>query len=375
MLAGLLLGLAVAWWQIGKRPSSTIESTTTGNRQADSALDDHTADKGDSDASAEPMPLSENHEEITALDQYKELTRYPSSTRRLTADSHDLLNPGARHERRTHLPDEDNPGAQWQVLFTADRYFVRDKEPVLISLQLWDGEEPVLPAPVSMHAQALDSKSDTNSIRLVPQTDGKSKTAVFRPNDYWPDFVGRIRVVSSFSATEMKTREATLDFYFTGAKKIPARFTGHVTDRLFGGDLFIDIGLEVIKSGLFRIEGNLFDAAGQPFGWARYEGELVKGQATASLQFYGLLFHDTEATGPYVLRGLRGYRLRPGDVPNREDMQEFAGEYMTTGSYALNSFRSTINDSPRRQRMIEMYEDAERRGVKLTKPAYTGDGN
>ena len=84
------------------------------------------------------------------------------------------------------------------------------------------------------------------------------------------------------------------------------------------------------------------------------------------------MFHDAEAQPPYVLKGLRGYRLRPGDIPDREDMQEFAGDYVTTGSYALNSFRSEVNYSRRRQRMIQMYEEAERRGVKLTKPAYTG---
>lgn len=373
-MAGLLLSLALAWWQVANRPSS-IENGITEKRQVDSGMEGRSSDKDNPGEPVEPLLLPKDQDEITALDQYKEITRYPSSTRRLTAESHDLLNPGARHERRTRLPDEDDPESQWQVLFTADRYFVRDEEPILVSLQLWNGEEPVLPEPVTMYAQALDSTKDTKSISLVLQTDGKSKTAVFKPNDHWPEFVGRVRVGSDFGAAKMKTRKATLDFYFTGAKKIPARFTGQIADRLFNGNLFFDIGLEVIKSGLFRIEGNLFDAAGQPFGWARFEGELRKGNTMASLQFYGLLFHDTRAPGPYVLRGLRGYRLRPGDVPNREDMQQFAGDYTTTGSYALNSFRADINDSPRRQRMIEMYEDAERRGVKLTKPAYTGDGN
>lgn len=374
LLAGLFLGLALAWWQLGSRPSS-VEDSITEIRPVNSGPEEPSTDNDNPGETVDPSPFAENEGEITALDQYKELTRYPSSTRRLTTDSHDLLNPGARHERRTPLPDEEDPDAQWQVLFTADRYFVRDEEPILISLQLWNGGEPVLPEPVTMHAQALDSTKDTRPISLALQTDGKSRTAVFKPNDHWPDFVGRVRVGSDFGAARMSTRKATLDFYFTGAKKIPARFTGQIADRLFNGDLFFDIGLEVINSGLFRIEGNLFDATGQPFGWARYEGELLKGNAVASLQFYGLLFHDTQASGPYVLRGLRGYRLRPGDVPNREDMQEFAGDYTVTGNYALGSFRADINDSPRRQRMIEMYEDAERRGVKLTKPAYTGDGN
>ena len=155
---------------------------------------------------------------------------------------------------------------------------------------------------------------------------------------------------------------------------MPARFTNEFDDRLDNGDLLIDVGMEVISAGVFRIDGNLFDNAGVAFGWARFEGELQPGRAIVSLRYYGLLFHDTQAAGPYVLKGLYGYRLRPGHIPNREDIPELANEYRTTGHYKLISFRSDQNDSSQRQKMIRLYEEAERRGVKLTQPEYTGDG-
>jgi hypothetical protein len=369
------LGLALAWWRLGADRAPTEQlGVNDGVQVAEES--ESTADTDSITATVvDDVPQPGESIEVTALDQFKERTRYPASTRRLTADSHDLLNPGARYERRSKLPDEDNPEMDWQVLFTADRFFVRDEEPVLISLQLWNGDKPVLPVQVAMRAEPVNGGIGEAPLKLALRTDGKSKTAVFAPNDHWPDYVGQVRVSSEFSAQKLKPQSGSLDFFFTGKNRIPARFTGRISDRLDTGNLLFDVELEVFKNGLFRIEGSLVDGSGQPFGWARYEGQLYEGKAIATLQFYGLLFHDTEAVGPYVLRGLRGYRLRPGDAPHREDMQEFVGDYLAKGSYALNDFHSDINANPRRQRMIEMYEDAERRGVKLTNPEYTGDEN
>jgi hypothetical protein len=372
-LGVLLISLALLlWWQFGKFGASPYKNEpvelTQATVNANADVETETVTTNDN-----PVPEPNETTNITALDQYKEISRYPTSTRRLSKDSHDLLNPGARHERRTRLPTEDaDPDKPWQVLFTADRYFVRDEEPLLVSLQLWQGDKAVLPTRVSIQARVADGDSGLRPVTLALKTDGLSKTAVFTPNDHWPDYVGQVQVSSSFAAQGLKLQKGNLGFFFTSASRIPARFTGKISDRLAAGDLLFDVGLDVIKSGLFRIEANLFDADGLPFGWARYEGELFKGEATATLQFYGLLFHDAEARPPYTLRGLRGYRLRQGDIPDREDMQEFAGDYLAKGSYALNRFRSDINDSPRRQRMIQMYEDAERRGVKLTRPAPSG---
>jgi len=324
-----------------------------------------------------PEPEKDVYEEagIEALEQYKRKTRYPPTTRRIAGDSHDLLNPGARHEQRHKLPgDRNHPNLDWEVLFTADRYFVRAKEPVLVSLQLWNNGNPVLPGKVSMVARTVSESGNMNSVRLVTRTDGTARTAVFRPNEHWPEYAGQIRVTTEFSAEGLEPQGGSLDFFFTGTRRIPAVFTGKINDRLDNGDLVFDIEMDVKSAGLFRIDGNLFDVSGQPFGWARFEGQLPAGPVLISLRFYGLLFHDAQAAGPYVLKNLHGARLRPGKIPHKEDMPEPASDYVTAAHYELDRFRAEVNNSPRRQKMIEMYEDAIRRGVKLTVPAYDGDG-
>ncbi len=305
--------------------------------------------------------------------RYRDLTRYPTSTRRLTEDSFDLLNPGARHERRMPIPDQENNSDQkWQVRFTADRYFVRGDESTVVSLELWREGTPVLPTSVEMFAEAVVSDSRYAPIVLDPTPDGVSTRAIFTPDLHWPSLVGSVRVTAIFSATDLPPQVGTLDFYFTGSRRIPARFTGGFADRLLDGSLLIDVEVEVETPGLYRVEGNLFDATGRPFGWARFDGNLSRGVQSLPLVFYGLLFHDAEAVAPFTLQQIHGHRVRLGDAPHREDMAPFQGEYRTTTPYEVEDFRSDENDTPHKRRMMELYRDAEERGVRFTTPGFVG---
>lgn len=367
----LVLGLVLAWWL---RNSFDATSGAADMSSPDElvVLMEQASDPPSNPAAQAP-PIAELTSE-KALEQFKQRTRYPATTRRIAADSHDLLNPGARYEQRRKLPgDKSDPDLDWDVLFTADRFFVRGKEPLLVSLQLWHEGEQVLPGQVTMLAETVTAKSRSKAVRLVTQVDGSARTAVFTPNDHWPEYVGQVRVTAEFSAQGLEQQQGSLDFFFTAAKRIPAVFTGRIFDRLDDGDLLFDVEVDVKLPGTYRIDGSLIDSSGLPFGWARFEGQLSTGSALISLRYYGLLFHDAQATGPYTLRNLHGARLRPGDTPHKEDMPELMDDYTTTSVYALSRFRTDINNSPRRQRMIEMYEEAIRRGVKLTDPAYTGN--
>ena len=48
---------------------------------------------------------SAGYDDHPSIRQYKAITRYPTSTRRLNKESIDLLNPNKRHERRQPVPD------------------------------------------------------------------------------------------------------------------------------------------------------------------------------------------------------------------------------------------------------------------------------
>ena len=134
-----------------------------------------------------------------------------------------------------------------------------------------------------------------------------------------------------------------------------------------------DVGVEIHIAGRFRIEANLFDAMGRPFGWARFDAPLETGRQRVELTFDGLLFHDAQAQAPFLLTQLRGYRLSPEHASGRQTMPTIHLNHATAGDYDLADFRDTVIISPRQARMMEMYQDAQRRGVQLTRPEYTGD--
>ncbi|NNE20783.1 MAG: hypothetical protein HKN10_20125, partial [Myxococcales bacterium] len=151
-------------------------------------------------------------------------------------------------------------------------------------------------------------------------------------------------------------------------------FTGQFSDETTNGDLAVTVGVNVATEGVYRIEANLFDRNDQPIAWAQAETNLSPGTSDVSLVFYGLAFHDAGAVAPFTMRQLRGYRLRRGDSPHREDMPAYDADYETAARYSLADFRSVEHESPHKQRMLQRYRDAIERGVVLTEPEFVGDG-
>lgn len=376
----VLLVVAVGWVLHGDASKPAAPELAAHEPADEKILEEEAAtrrkDRGrpaEANAAVAPEPAQEKTAH-GAVEHFKALTRYPASTRRLDENSHDLLHPNSRYERRGRLPGGKDDDLGWEVLYTADRYFIRGSESALISLQLWHDDEPVQPENVTMMAEATDEDGQALAVALAVETNQDGSASLFIPNDEWPELVGRIKVVTSFSAEDLEEQVGHLDLYFTGSERIPAEFDGRFRDAMSGGDLVIEVGVDVRTAGRYLIEGNLYDSAGRPFGWARFDGDLARGRQSAPLRFFGLVFHDAEAEPPYSLGELRGRRLRVADMPDREDMPSFAGRYTTTGSYDLDAFDNAEHDSPRRRRMLDLYEDAIARGVRLTDPEYTGAG-
>jgi len=324
---------------------------------------------------AEEESASAGYDDHPSVRQYRAVTRYPTSTRRLTRESSDLLNPNKRHERKQPVPDaQGNEDRAWEVLYTADRYFVRGEEPITVSLAVWHEGEPVIPTGVAMVAAPSGASGSGDQVALTVERVDSELRAALVPNEHWPEHVGELEVTTTFTAPGLSEQTGRLSFLFTANDRIPARFTGQFSDDTRNGDLAIDVGVTVETAGTYRIEANLFDRNDQPVAWAQAETNLSPGTSDVSLVFYGLAFHDARAVAPFTLRQLRGYRLRRGDSPHREDMPSYDSEYETSARYSLGDFRSEQYQSPHKQRMLERYRDAIERGVVLTEPEFVGDG-
>ena len=111
----------------------------------------------------------------------------------------------------------------------------------------------------------------------------------------------------------------------------------------------------MIRAGEFFIDANLFDDEGAPVASSRFIGELPAGQSAVDLLFFGLISHDKQADGWFVLKNLRGYRFLRGHYPDREVIPAHNGAYETK-EYELDVFSSTEWDSPAKRAKIKLYE-------------------
>jgi len=317
--------------------------------------------QADAASPANAAPEDERHEDHPALARFRELTRYPESSRRLTANSFDLLEPNRRYENRQPLSDaRRGDEAGWEVRYTADRYYIRGDEAAEISFELWFEGEAVRPQHFSLSAVAKGRQ-----VPLRFEREGARYVARFTPADSFPHHLGRLTTTARFSARGLSEKTGALSFFFTPADRIPARFTGVFGDRLVSGNLIVDVGLEIDQPGLYRIEGNLYGRHGAPVAAARYQGELALGSQRAPLVFFGLIFHDALAEGPFVLKQVRGHRMRPGHVPDREDLVSHVGQYEVKERYVLSDFSRAEHESAHKERMLARYRDALDRGVRL----------
>jgi hypothetical protein len=80
-----------------------------------------------------------------------------------------------------------------------------------------------------------------------------------------------------------------------------AHLTGRYRDGLRDGSLVISAEVDVARAGRFHLAGTLYTNKGEPLGTAQAAAELEPGRQWIDLTFYGLMFHDRQAAGPFRL--------------------------------------------------------------------------
>ncbi len=108
---------------------------------------------------------------------------------------------------------------------------------------------------------------------------------------------------------------------------INIRHTGSYSDRLHtdekGGHLMIEAEFDVQKEGFYHVQGSVYGLDGEAIGMAQNRVKLEPGKQKVPLIFYGKLFCDKKASGPYVLQnmayqnvarmpGVRSEPVKPG---------------------------------------------------------------
>ena len=365
-----MVALPLWWMNLAENPSLAVPQD---NRDAhgtvipDGPLPGTPADGSEPVDSPGPEPAAQRPDarENDVIARFEALNRYHSGTQAVDADDYDLLNPGARYERRR--PVSRNPldaEAEWSVLLSADRFFITDEESSTLNLRLWQGDDPAAITVESAFAAIQDDQGQTLTMPLGVLYAGDEALIQLRPSDYWPDLAGPLKVELSYSSFGLATESGRLDFHYTGPDRIPAEFIDVLTDDVVAGNLEFDIALDVRRSGRYRISALLHDEQGAPFGRAQTDIWLEPDRQTVALAFDGLLFHDQRTEGSFYLTTLRGERLDPMARSGSDQMPIIEGQYQTR-HYMASEFRNEVLASPHRERMRKHYENAIARGVRF----------
>ena len=355
--------VAALWLLQPEPPGSSNAPTTVSSSEKRIAV----SGQGVAPTAKSINPSASSHAEPDdTVTHFKRLNRYALGTQSLTTDQNDLIKPGARHEQRRPLTrDPMSPVAGWEMLLTADRYFIVGAESAEVLLDLWWNNQlmPLTYIRLRAEARADDGMPLIASVPFLLR-DGRV-VAQFIPDQFWPNIAGPVALYAEFASPGLTLREARLDFHFTGSDRIPAHFVSVDSDYLSDGDLVFDIELNVHTQGQFRLSANIHDQRGVPFGHTRLNTQLKRGKQVVNLRFDGLLMHDAQAESPFFLTTLRGERLNPLSSSGSDHMPQLAERYQS-GAYTRGQFRNTAAPSPRRQRMLELYQNALDRGVRFT---------
>jgi hypothetical protein len=278
---------------------------------------------------------------------------YPPTSRPLLAEHLDLLRPNQRHE--TTRPTDADDGVTF--LFTADRYFVIGDETITPVLTVIRDGAPVAFRVTQAFAAVLDPVAPADAPRY-PFELGRAFAPSAIPGLARQTALG-LFVEFAYAGT---TQRARIDFQYTPAAGIPARFTGTFRDAIVDGSLVIRAGIEVTRAGQYIVDCNLFDAAERPLAWTRAKVTLDRGAQELDLEFFGKVLVDQQARGRFHIGQLRGARFDAGRDPDLEQMPPFTGTFVTA-AYEPSQFSAADYDSEHKRSMVQFLVEQRDRGV------------
>jgi len=292
--------------------------------------------------------------------QYREMARYPESSYALKAGEVDPIRAKRLPTRQTRRgPDDAEPALSvWAAKVSFEK-----GQPVDLFATLETAGKAVAAAEVrgeivDVAGNVLDQVTYRDDGQAPDQRagDGVYSARLETPGlDSPPGANYLVRVRARLLSGDL--REAAGGFLYSDPA---AHLTGRYRDFLRDGDLHIAAEVEVAEGGRFHLAGTLYSAAGEPLGVAQAAAQLEPGRRWIELAFYGLMFHDRQAAGPYRLGTLAlSTTLR---MPNA--LNDLAESVHLTRPYRVEQMRDASFERPQllesAQRLEKEAERAER---------------
>ena len=298
-----------------------------------------------------------------------DLLRYSPDSQPLRRDMIDVLAPNRRHESAMPLAmatgRAGDPPKEGDLSFvlTGDVYAVVGSGALAVTLEVFrestpDGKRERVA--VDVQRGSLSALEAAGSLAIgataLLNDEGRDGDATAGDKIYGLSLVpaavsalasyrGLVRLDVDFTATEGERRPARASLDFRVAGRVPALVTGIGSERLTPDGLEVAVDLRVDEPGHYFVQALIFDAIGDPIGLAVARPRLGAGSARVPVLFWGLLFREANAAGPYLVRTVTGQRLPEPIQADRADMATWEGPYRTR-AYALSDFSDKEYESP-----------------------------
>jgi hypothetical protein len=291
--------------------------------------------------------------------EYRELARYPESSRALRQGEADpILEKRLPTRQSRRGADANDP----TLSVWASKVSYEKGQPVDLYATL-EGRGKAVPAADAMTGEIADASGaivaevtyrDDGQGADLRANDGVYSARLTLPGDLEPALAASYMVRVKTRLADGDPVEAAGGFLYSNPA---ARLTGRYRDVLRDGNLVVAAEVEVSARGRFHLAATLSTPAGEPIGTAQTAAELEPGRRWIELSFYGLMFHDRQIAGPYRL-GTVALATTTG-MPNA--LNDLVENAHLTRPYRLEQMRNQAFDRPQLLEAAKRLElDAER---------------
>jgi hypothetical protein len=206
-------------------------------------------------------------------------------------------------------------------------------------LQTMDG---VMVAPLQFHDDGTHGDAQANDDFF---------TATYTPDPDKPsELRGQYQVLVQADPDDGPELSASTTF---GYSVQIAHLTGNYRDAIVNGNLQIDAEIEVEEAGEFRVESTLVTTKdAKMIGYGYGQATLEPGTHWIPITYYGLIFHDMKADGPYSMFSTM---LSTVD-PNGAQESDVVPNAHTTKAYAVSDFGDQPFNDPEYMEKAEHYD-------------------
>jgi len=243
---------------------------------------------------------------VAMAQDYKQLIKFPPYSMPLSENSHDLLNPYEFVPTKRPL-DNDN---KFSFELHISRYVLFHGAPIPIKLTLQSNQNEPVPEVQSLKVDLLSGGVAVATIPMALSTN-EAKQKVYSAN-YQPATADAAQWKPELSVRvniKLQGRQETgLVESFQYIQPV-AKVTGIGPEKIEGPNLFIPLLIDAKQAGRYKVEANLFTAAGSPVSHLVGRANLSAGTGTMPMRVHVVTLKEKQAPGPYVLKDILVQRL------------------------------------------------------------------